>query len=168
MLLLRPRIQPQHDCRARTCEHNQHCQHNQQNPSRSSHVPFSIQAELPPSLCEILYQFSRQLQPKAPIYPALLQLQRPRGGGRLCPPGKICFRNAKPIGESEGSQGLAESPAPTQCGRISGQRRLPHVVLKHAQRPQALPAAVSAIWEFLMRRRSRTHPAAFSCRQRWD
>ena len=105
MLLLRPRIQPQHDCRARTCEHNQHCQHNQQNPSRSSHVPFSIQAELPPSLCEILYQFSRQLQPKAPIYPALLQFQRPRRGGRLCPPDKLHIQNAKITGEFDTSLG---------------------------------------------------------------
>lgn len=97
MLLLRPRIQPQHDCRARTREHNQHCQHNQQNPSRSSHVPFSIQAELPPSLCEILYQLSRQLQPKAPIYPALLQLQRPRRGGRLCRPANCTFKTRKSL-----------------------------------------------------------------------
>ena len=74
-----------------------------------------------------------------------------RRGGRLCPPGKICFRNAKPIGESEGSQGLAESPTPTQCGRISGQRRLPHVVLKHAQRPQAKPAAFSELRGFFLR-----------------
>ena len=103
--LHRPRTQPQHDCRARTREHNQHCQHYQQNPSRSSHVPFSIQAEPPPSLCAILYQLSRQLQPKAPIYPALLQLQRPRRGGRLCPPDKLHIQNAKITGEFDTSLG---------------------------------------------------------------
>ncbi|CAH0539866.1 hypothetical protein [Oscillospiraceae bacterium] len=45
------------------------------------------------------------MQPKAPIYPALLQLQRPRRGGRLCPPDKLHIQNAKITGEFDTSLG---------------------------------------------------------------
>ena len=72
-------------------------------------------------------------------------------GGRPCPP-KGSYEFAEVLRVSEAYfAGRAESPTPTQCGRLSGQRRLPHVVLKHAQRPQAKPAAFSELRGFFLR-----------------
>ena len=49
---------------------------------------------------------------------AIFQVFRRMRRGRLCPPGKICFRNAKPIGEYDTSPGRTESSAPTHALRV--------------------------------------------------